>query len=119
MAAYRCRATVVNLVALQWVIQIPEYRKKQIWLSVIGIVLLGLRGLAESRALAGSLFLRTAVMIAFPLMPAPIRELITRSPYQCREDPATRMGTGAAIWIVFSMLALFVVISGLWVKGNR
>ncbi len=40
-------ATLVNLAAMQWITQIPKYRRKQFWLPVIGIVGVSVRGLGS------------------------------------------------------------------------
>ena len=49
-------ATLFNLAAMQWVIQIPEYRKKQFWIPVLGIIAVIGRSLLQGHALAETLF---------------------------------------------------------------
>ncbi|MCQ9133266.1 hypothetical protein [Streptomyces hilarionis] len=103
-------ATVVNLAAMQWIIQIPKYRKKQFWMPVIGIVALGVRGLAQHNALPATLYLYAAVMVMMPLMLAPVRSTITRDHYRWVEDPTTKASKGAMVWIISSALVMMTAV---------
>ena len=110
-------ATLVNLAAMQWIIQIPEYRRKQFWLPVIGIAIVGVRGLAQSHTLAETLYLYTAVMIMFPVMLAPVRRQITRDYYRWVEDPTTKFSRGATAWVASSLIVMLAVMGGVWAVG--
>lgn len=110
-------ATLVNLGAMQWIIQIPEYRRKQFWLPAIGIVAVGARGLAQSHALAETLYLYAALMIMFPVMLAPIRRQITRDYYRWVKDPTTKVSGGTMTWVVTSMIVMLLVIGAVWAAG--
>ncbi|MDX2678670.1 hypothetical protein [Streptomyces soliscabiei] len=110
-------ATIVNLAAMQWIIQIPKYKKKQFWMPVIGIVGLGARGLAQHDALPETLYLYAAVMVMFPLMLAPVRGTITRDYYRWVEDPTTKASTGAMAWIMTSMTIMLIVIGAVYAAG--
>ncbi|MBE1533467.1 hypothetical protein [Actinomadura algeriensis] len=110
-------ATLVNLVAMQWIVQIPKYRRKQFWLPAIGIIGVGVRGLAQSHTLAETLYLYAAVMIMFPMMLAPVRRQITRDYYRWVEDPATKVGGGAMTWIATSMIFMLLAIGAVWAVG--
>ncbi|MEU9120760.1 hypothetical protein AB0C96_13035 [Streptomyces sp. NPDC048506] len=112
-------ATLVNLAAMQWIIQIPKYRKKQFWFPVIGAVCVGARGLAESYAWADTLYLYAATMVMFPLMLAPVRGQITRDYYRWVEDPTTRTSKAAMAWIITSSTIMLVVIGVVWVVGKK
>ncbi|MGW2617726.1 hypothetical protein [Streptomyces sp. NPDC001500] len=103
-------ATVVNLVAMQWIIQIPKYKKKQYWMPVIGIGILGVRGLAQHSALPATLYLYAAVMIMMPLMLAPVRSTITRDHYRWVEDPTTKASKGAMVWITVSGVVMLTAV---------
>ncbi|MFD9397180.1 hypothetical protein ACFWBB_42560 [Streptomyces sp. NPDC060000] len=105
-------ATVVNLVAMQWIIQIPKYKKKQLWMPVIGIATLGVRGLAQHNALPATLYLYAAVMVMFPLMLAPVRSTITRDHYRWVDDPTTKASKGAMAWIIASAVVLMTAVGG-------
>jgi hypothetical protein len=59
-------ATLFNLAAMQWIIQIPEYRKKQFWMPVLGILIIGGRSLLQGHALAGTLFVYSAIIVGSP-----------------------------------------------------
>ncbi|MCF3131007.1 hypothetical protein [Streptomyces olivochromogenes] len=110
-------ATIVNLAAMQWIIQIPKYRKKQFWMPVIGIVGLGVRGLAEHNTLPETLYLYAAVLVMFPLMLAPVRGTITRDYYRWVEDPTTKASKGAMAWITTSMTIMLIVIGAVYAAG--
>ncbi|MBO2462397.1 hypothetical protein [Actinomadura violacea] len=110
-------ATLVNLAAMQWIIQVPKYRKKQFWLPVIGIVGVGVRGLAQSHTLAENLYLYTTLMIMFPVMLAPVRRQITRDYHRWVEDPTTKASGGAMAWIATSMIVMLLVIGAVWAAG--
>lgn len=110
-------ATLVNLGAMQWIIQIPEYRRKQFWLPVIGIIAVGVRGLAQSHTLAETLYLYIAVLIMFPVMLAPVRRQITRDYYRWVEDPSTKVSWGVMTWIATSMIVMLLAIGAVWAVG--
>lgn len=110
-------ATLVNLGAMQWIIQIPEYRRKQFWLPVIGIIAVGVRGLAQSHTLAETLYLYIAVLIMFPVMLAPVRRQITRDYYRWVEDPTTKVSWGVMTWIATSMIVMLLAIGVVWAVG--
>ncbi|MFE9558775.1 hypothetical protein ACFYOD_35605 [Streptomyces sp. NPDC006703] len=112
-------ATLINLAAMQWTIQIPTYRKKQFWIPVIGIIGVGARGLAQSHTLAETLFLYSAVMLMFPIMLAPVRRQITRDYYRWIDDPTTKVGKAAMAWIATSMTIMLVAIGVAWVAGRK
>ncbi|MFE3187166.1 hypothetical protein ACFXKR_40980 [Streptomyces violascens] len=112
-------AALVNLAAMQWIIQIPTYRKKQFWIPVIGVIGVGARGLAQSRTLAETLFLYSAVMLMFPIMLAPVRRQITRDYYRWIDDPTTKVGKAAMAWIATSMTIMLVAIGVAWVAGRK
>ncbi|MEV7688347.1 hypothetical protein ACFW1F_06605 [Streptomyces bungoensis] len=112
-------ATIVNLAAMQWIIQIPKYRKKQFWLPVIGIVGVGARGLAQNDALPGTLYLYTAAMLMFPLMLAPVRGTLTRDYYRWVEDPLTKTSKGAMTWLVVSMTVMLIVTGAVYAVGVK
>ncbi|MET8451430.1 hypothetical protein [Streptomyces sp. NPDC005209] len=110
-------ATIVNLAAMQWIIQIPKYRKKQFWMPVIGMVGLGVRGLAQHNTLPETLYLYAAVLVMFPLMLAPVRGTITRDYYRWVEDPTTKAGKGAMAWIAISGTVMMIVIGAVYAAG--
>ncbi|MFE9105588.1 hypothetical protein [Actinomadura geliboluensis] len=110
-------ATLVNLGAMQWIIQIPKYRRKQFWLPVIGIIAVGGRGLAQSHTLAETLYLYVAVLIMFPVMLAPVRRQITRDYYRWVEDPTTKVSGGVMTWIATSMIVMLLAIGAVWAVG--
>ncbi|MEU3824929.1 hypothetical protein GT045_24410 [Streptomyces sp. SID486] len=110
-------ATVVNLAAMQWIIQIPKYRKKQFWVPVVGLVALGARGLAQHNTLAETLYLYAAVLIMFPLILAPVRGTITRDYYRWVEDPLTKASKGAMTWIAVSATILMIAIGAGYAAG--
>ncbi|WP_171107445.1 MULTISPECIES: hypothetical protein [Streptomyces] len=112
-------ATLVNLAAMQWIIQIPKYRKKMFWLPVIGIAGVGTRGLAESQIPAAALFLYAATMLMFPVMLAPVRGRITRDYYRWVEDPGTKSSRVVTVWICSSMTVMLVVIGAVWAVGVK
>jgi hypothetical protein len=112
-------ATLVNLVAMQWIIQIPKYRKKQFWMPVIGIIVVGGRFLVQRHALAETLFLYSAIIVGFPLMLAPVRRQITRDYYRWVEDPTTKTGKGTLTWLATSMTIMVIVIVGVWAAGAQ
>ncbi|MFG2396532.1 hypothetical protein [Streptomyces lydicus] len=112
-------ATVFNLAAMQWIIQIPKYRKKQFWLPVIGAVCVGARGVAESHAWADTLYLYAATMVMFPLLLAPVRGRITRDHYRWVEDPTTRTSKATMAWLVTALTIMLVVIGVVWVIGRK
>ncbi|GGS08309.1 hypothetical protein GCM10010269_54350 [Streptomyces humidus] len=103
-------ATVVNLVAMQWIIQIPKYKKKQVWMPVIGIATLGLRALVQHNALPATLYLYAAVMVMMPLMLGPVRSTITRDHYRWVEDPTTKASKGAMAWIIGSAMVMVTAV---------
>jgi hypothetical protein len=103
-------ATLVNLAAMQWIIQIPKYRKKQFWMPVIGIICVGSRALAQSDTLAETLFQYAALIVGFPLMLAPVRGRITRDYYRWVEDPTIKTSKAAMTWIVTSMMIMIVAV---------
>ncbi|MGA4992052.1 hypothetical protein [Nonomuraea bangladeshensis] len=111
-------ATLVNLAAMQWIIQIPTYRKMQFWLPAIGIIMVGARSLAQSHTLAQSLYLYAAFMIMFPVMLAPVRRQITRDYYRWVKDPTTKTSGGVMAWIVISMLVMLLTIGVGWAVGG-
>lgn len=111
-------ATLVNLVAMQWIIQIPKYRRKQFWLPTIGIIGVGVQGLAQSHTLAQTLYLYAAVMIMFPAMLAPVRRQITRDYYRWVEDPTTKASGGAMTWVATSMIVMLLAIGAVWAVGS-
>ncbi|MGW2961755.1 hypothetical protein ACWDGI_25290 [Streptomyces sp. NPDC001220] len=110
-------ATIVNLAAMQWIIQIPKYKKKQFWMPVIGVLGLGVRGLAQHNALSQTLYLYAAVMVMFPLMLAPVRGTITRDYYRWVEDPTTKASTGAVAWIAISATVMMTVTGAVYAAG--
>ncbi|MFJ3232419.1 hypothetical protein [Streptomyces sp. NPDC086787] len=110
-------ATVFNLAAMQWIIQIPKYRKRQFWMPVIGIVCLGTRGLAEHHTLPETLFLYAALLVMFPLILAPVRGTITRDYYRWVKDPTTKASTGAVVWIAISATVLMTVTGVVYAAG--
>ncbi|GAA1890643.1 hypothetical protein GCM10009736_68610 [Actinomadura bangladeshensis] len=110
-------ATFINLAAMQWIIQIPKYRRKQFWLPAIGIIGVGVRGLAQSHTLGQTLYLYAAVMIMFPVMLAPVRRQITRDYYRWLEDPTTKVSGGAMTWIATSMIFMLLAIGAVWAVG--
>ncbi|MFE4874540.1 hypothetical protein [Streptomyces sp. NPDC056682] len=112
-------ATVVNLAAMQWIIQIPTYRKQQFWLPVIGLIGVGVRGLAQSHTLDETLFLYSAVMVMFPVMLAPVRRQITRDYYRWVEDPTTKASKAATAWIATSMTIMMIAIAVAWSIGRK
>ncbi|AOP47693.1 hypothetical protein [Streptomyces lydicus] len=112
-------ATLVNLAAMQWIIQIPKYRKRQFWLPVIGMVCVGARGFAESAALADTLYLYAAIMVVFPAALAPVRRQITRDYYRWVEDPTTRASKAALAWCTTSLTVMLFVIGVVWVVGKK
>lgn len=112
-------ATLVNLVAMQWIIQIPKYRKKQFLMPVIGIICVGARPLGQRHTLAETLFLYASLLIMFPVMLAPVRGQITRDYYRWLEDPTTKTGKAAMTWIVTSMMIMLIVIGAVWAVGTK
>ncbi|MER6414248.1 hypothetical protein [Streptomyces humidus] len=110
-------ATLVNLAAMQWIIQIPKYKKKQFWMPVIGIVALGVRGLAQHGSPASTLYLYAAVMVMFPLMLAPIRSTITRDYHRWVEDPTTKASKGAMLWLAVSAVVLMTAVGAGYAAG--
>ncbi|KUN35554.1 hypothetical protein AQJ30_25910 [Streptomyces longwoodensis] len=110
-------ATVVNLAAMQWIIQVPRYRKRQFWMPVIGIVAVGARGLAQHDTLAETLYLYAALMVLFPLVLAPVRRTITRDHQRWVQDPTTKADKGAMTWIAVSATVLLVVIGAVYAAG--
>ena len=110
-------ATIVNLAAMQWIIQIPKYKKKQFWMPVIGIIGLGVRGLVQHNTLPETLYLYAAIMVIFPLGLAPVRGTITRDYYRWVEDPTTKASKGAMIWIATSMTIMMVVMGAVYAAG--
>jgi hypothetical protein len=111
-------ATLFNLAAMQWIIQIPEYRKKQFWMPVLGILIIGGRSLLQGHALAGTLFLYSAIIVGFPLTLAPVRGRLTRDYYRWREDPTTKAGKAAVAWITL-MVIMLIVVSAVWSVGAK
>lgn len=110
-------ATIVNLAAMQWIIQIPKYRKKQFWMPVIGIVCMGTRALAQHNTLPETLYLYAAIMVMFPLILAPVRTTITRDYHRWVEDPTTKASTGAVVWIAVSAVVLMTVAGAVYAAG--
>jgi hypothetical protein len=110
-------ATIVNLAAMQWIIQIPTYKKKQFWMPVIGVFCLGARGLAQHDTLPETLYLYAAAMLILPLMLAPVRGKITRDYYRWVEDPTTKLGKGMTAWITVSALVLVTVVGAVYAVG--
>jgi hypothetical protein len=102
-------ATLFNLVAMQWVIQIPEYRKIQFLMPVLGIVCIGGRTLAQGHTQAEALFVYAALIVAFPLTLAPVRSQLTRDYYRRLKDPTAKAGKGAMTWITLMMIIVIVV----------
>jgi hypothetical protein len=112
-------ATLVNLVAMQWIIQIPKYRTVQFLMPVIGIVFVVERSLVQSHALAGTLFLYAALMIMLPLILAPVRGQITRDYHRWVKDPTTKASKAATAWLVTSMVIMLIVIGAVWTVGAK
>ncbi|MFF8370595.1 hypothetical protein ACF05W_17315 [Streptomyces lydicus] len=112
-------ATVLNVAAMQRIIQIPKYRKKQFWLPVIGLIGVGARGLAQSHAWAETLYLYAATMVMFPLLLAPVRGQVTRDYYRWVEDPTTRTSKPAMAWILTSSTIMLVAIAAGLVAGKK
>ncbi|MFE0508897.1 hypothetical protein [Streptomyces sp. NPDC058964] len=110
-------ATIVNLAAMQWIIQIPKYRKKQFWMPVIGIVSLGVRGLAQHNTLSATLYLYAVVLVVFPLILAPVRGTITRDYYRWVEDPTTKASKGAVAWVAVSGTVLLTAAGAVYAAG--
>jgi hypothetical protein len=110
-------ATLVNLAAMQWIIQIPKYRKKQFWLPVIGLLGVGARALAQHNSLPETLYLYAATLLMFPLMLAPVRGTITRDYHRWVEDPTTKTGKAAVAWIATSMTVMLIVIGAVYAVG--
>ncbi|MGW1894096.1 hypothetical protein ACWCP6_28185 [Streptomyces sp. NPDC002004] len=104
---------------MQWIIQIPKYRRRQFWLPVIGIVCIGSRSLAESHDVAATLYLYAATMVMFPLMLAPVRGRITSDYYRWVEDPTTKVSKSTMAWIISSITIMLIVISVIWVVGKK
>jgi hypothetical protein len=111
-------ATLFNLAAMQWVIQIPEYRKTQFLMPVLGIIIVGGRSLLQGHALAETLFLYAALLVGFPLTLAPVRGQITRDYYRWRKDPTTKAGKTAVTWIMLMMIMMVVVVA-VWSVGTK
>ncbi|MEU8264724.1 hypothetical protein AB0C02_29405 [Micromonospora sp. NPDC048999] len=111
--------TLFNLVAMQWIIQIPKYRKMQLMTPVIGIVAVGGRALIQGHRLAETLFLHAALMIAFPAILAPVRRHITRDYYRWVKDPTTKPSKAAMAWIATSMTIMLFVIAAVSAVGSR
>ncbi|SES21207.1 hypothetical protein SAMN04487983_103653 [Streptomyces sp. yr375] len=111
-------ATIVNLAAMQWIIQIPKYKKKQFWMPVIGVIGLGVRGLVQHDTLPETLYLYAAVMVMFPLTLAPVRGTITRDYYRWVEDPTTKAGKGAVVWFATSMTIMMIVMGAVYAAGK-
>jgi hypothetical protein len=103
-------ATLFNLAAMQWIIQIPKYRKKQFLMPVIGIVAVVGRSLLQGHGLAESLFLYSALIVGFPLALAPVRGQITRDYYRWLKDPTTKPGKAAMTWLVTSIMIILIAI---------
>ncbi|GAB2816601.1 hypothetical protein GCM10027176_21590 [Actinoallomurus bryophytorum] len=112
-------ATLFNLVGMQWIIQIPEYRRKQFWMPVIGIVCVGSRSLVQSHTLAETLFLYAALIVGFPLALAPVRGQITRDYYRWLKDPTTKPSKASMTWVVTSMMIMLVVIIAVRAMGTK
>ncbi|MEV5281299.1 hypothetical protein [Streptomyces sp. NPDC051994] len=112
-------ATLVNLAAMQWIIEIPTYRKQQFWLPVIGLIGVGVRGLAQSHTLDETLFLYSAVMVMFPVMLAPVRRQITRDYYRWVADRTTKASKAATAWIATSMTIMMIAIAVAWSVGKK
>lgn len=104
-------ATLFNLAAMQWVIQIPEYRKKQFWIPVLGIIAVVGRPFLQGHALAETLFVYAAFLVGFPLTLAPVRGQLTRDYYRWRKDPTTKASKAAVTWITLMMIMLIVVVT--------
>jgi hypothetical protein len=111
-------ATLFNLVAMQWVIQIPEYRKKQFWMPVLGIIIVGGRSLLQGHTLAETLFLYAAFLVGFPLALAPVRGQLTRDYYRWRKDPTTKASKAAVTWITL-MVTMMVIVIAVWSVGTK
>jgi uncharacterized membrane protein len=112
-------STVVNLVAMRWIIQVPTYRRLQLWMPVIGITCVGGRALTQSHSLGAALFLYTALMLGFPFMLAPVRNQITRDYYRWVQDPTTKTSKAAMTWIVISFTLVLVVVCTVWAVGTE
>ena len=111
-------ATLFNLVAMQWIIQIPQYRKNQFFMPVIGIIAVGGNGLTQGEALASICYQYTALMIIMPVMLAPVRGRITRDYYRWVQNPATKPGKGTMAWCATSFLIMVVAAVALWQAGS-
>lgn len=111
-------ATLVNLAAMQWIIQIPQYRTKQLWMPVIGIVAVGSNSLAQGDGPAGTCYQYTVLMIMMPVALAPVRRQITRDYYRWVQDPTTKASKGAMVWVTTSVLIMVIAAVLLWEAGN-
>ncbi|MEU1668757.1 hypothetical protein ABZ547_35300 [Streptomyces sparsogenes] len=111
-------ATLVNLAAMQWIIQIPQYRTKQLWMPVIGIVAVGSNSLAQGDGAASTCYQYTVLMIMMPVALAPVRRQITRDYYRWVQDPTTKASKGAMAWVTTSILVIVIAAVLLWEAGN-
>ncbi|MGJ5890831.1 hypothetical protein ACSCBZ_02625 [Streptomyces niveiscabiei] len=111
-------ATVVNIVGMRWTIQIPEYRKRQVWIPVIAAIGIGAFGLRGGGTLGQVLFLYTSVLFIPLVLLAPIRGRVTRDHYRWKEDPTTKASTGVVVWILVSLPVMVFVIGGLYGAGR-
>ncbi|KAK1180519.1 hypothetical protein B7755_021675 [Streptomyces sp. NBS 14/10] len=111
-------ATLFNLVAMQWIIEIPQYRMKQFLMPVVGIIAVGGNGLTQGDAPASICYQYTALMIIMPVMLAPVRSRITRDYYRWVQNPATKPGKGTMAWLTTSFLIMVIAATVLWRVGN-
>ncbi|OMI39074.1 hypothetical protein [Streptomyces sparsogenes] len=111
-------ATLVNLAAMQWIIEIPQYRTKQLWMPVIGIIAVGGNSLAQGDGPASTCYQYTVLMIMMPVALAPVRRQITRDYYRWVQNPATKPSKGAMVWVTTSILVMVVAAVLLWQAEN-
>ncbi|MEU5643181.1 hypothetical protein [Streptomyces milbemycinicus] len=111
-------ATLFNLAAMQWIIEIPQYRTRQLWMPVIGIIAVGGNSLAQGDGPASTCYQYTALMIIMPVTLAPVRRQITRDYYRWVQDPTTKPGKGTMAWVTTSFLIMVIAAVVLWKVGN-
>ncbi|MEU5030774.1 hypothetical protein [Streptomyces milbemycinicus] len=111
-------ATLFNLAAMQWIIEIPQYRRRQLWMPVIGIIAVGGNSLAQGDGPASTCYQYTALMIIMPVTLAPVRRQITRDYYRWVQDPTTKPGKGTMAWVTTSFLIMVIAAVVLWKVGN-